>query len=50
MNIYSVCVCVPKCQVEWYGDGSQNSINRVKQTHLLSVYLPALTGYTIDAH
>lgn len=41
---------IPKCQVEGYGDGSQNSITRVKQTHLLRVYLPALTGYTIHTH
>ncbi len=40
----------PECQVEWYGDGSQCSINRVKQTHLLGVDLPALTGYTVHTH
>jgi len=42
--------CVPECQVEWYGDGSQGSIYRIKQTHLLCVYLPTLTGYTIHTH
>lgn len=31
-------------------DGSEGPADGVQQTQVLSVELPALTGYTVDAH
>lgn len=45
-----VCECVPESQMERDTDGSEGPADGVQQTQVLSVELPALTGYTVDAH
>lgn len=44
------CESVPEGKVEGDADGPEGPADGVQQAQVLSVELPTLTGYTVDAH